>query len=28
VGLESGELALGDRFGKALPLSIVVRMTR
>ena len=26
--LESGELALGDRFGKALPLSIVVRMTR
>ena len=27
-GLESGELALGDRFGKALPLSIVVRVTR
>ena len=26
--LESGELALTDRFGKALPLSIVVRMTR
>jgi len=26
--LESGELALADRFGKALPLSIVVRMTR
>ena len=26
--VESGELALGDRFGKALPLSIVVRMTR
>ena len=26
--LESGELALGDKFGKALPLSIVVRMTR
>jgi 23S rRNA (cytosine1962-C5)-methyltransferase len=26
--LESGELALNDRFGKALPLSIVVRMTR
>ena len=26
--LESGELALGDRFGKALPLSIVVRMKR
>ena len=28
LSLESGELALGDRFGKALPLSIVVRMTR
>jgi 23S rRNA (cytosine1962-C5)-methyltransferase len=28
VSLESGELALNDRFGKALPLSIVVRMTR
>ena len=26
--VESGELALNDRFGKALPLSIVVRMTR
>ena len=26
--LESGELALTDRYGKALPLSIVVRMTR
>ena len=26
--IESGELALNDRFGKALPLSIVVRMTR
>ena len=26
--LESGELALNDKFGKALPLSIVVRMTR
>jgi 23S rRNA (cytosine1962-C5)-methyltransferase len=26
--LESGELALVDSFGKALPLSIVVRMTR
>ena len=26
--LISGELALNDRFGKALPLSIVVRMTR
>ena len=26
--IESGELALSDRFGKALPLSIVVRMTR
>ena len=26
--LESGELALSDRAGKALPLSIVVRMTR
>ena len=26
--LESGELALDDRFGKKLPLSIVVRMTR
>ena len=26
--MESGELALSDRFGKALPLSIVVRMTR
>ena len=26
--VESGELALTDRFGKALPLSIVVRMTR
>jgi len=26
--LESDELALNDRFGKALPLSIVVRMTR
>ena len=28
ASLESGELALNDRFGKALPLSIVVRMTR
>ena len=28
VSLESGELALNDRFGKALPLSIVVRMVR
>ena len=28
VGLESGELALGDRFGKALPLSIYVRLKR
>ena len=28
VSLESGELALNDRFGKALPLSIVVRMMR
>ena len=29
VGMvESGELALNDKFGKALPLSIVVRMTR
>ena len=26
--IESGELALADRFGKALPLSIVVRMER
>ena len=26
--VESGELALNDKFGKALPLSIVVRMTR
>jgi 23S rRNA (cytosine1962-C5)-methyltransferase len=26
--MESGELALNDKFGKALPLSIVVRMTR
>jgi len=26
--VESGELALNDRFNKALPLSIVVRMTR
>ncbi len=26
--MESGELALSDRFGKALPLSIVVRMER
>ena len=26
--IESGELALNDKFGKALPLSIVVRMTR
>ncbi|MCR4859385.1 MAG: class I SAM-dependent methyltransferase [Bacteroidales bacterium] len=26
--IQSGELALNDRFGKALPLSIVVRMTR
>ena len=26
--LESGELALRDRFGKDLPLSIVVRLTR
>ena len=26
--VESGELALNDRFSKALPLSIVVRMTR
>ena len=26
--IESGELALNDQFGKALPLSIVVRMTR
>ena len=26
--MESGELALNDRFDKALPLSIVVRMTR
>ena len=26
--VESGELALNDRFGKALPLSIVVRATR
>ena len=28
VSLESGELALRDKFDKALPLSIVVRMTR
>ena len=28
VQIESGELALNDKFGKALPLSIVVRMTR
>ncbi len=26
--IESGELALADRFGKALPLSVVVRMSR
>ena len=26
--IESGELALNDRFGKALPLSIVVRLQR
>ena len=26
--MESGELALRDRFGKALPLSIFVRLTR
>ena len=26
--MESGELALNDKFGKALPLSIVVRMTK
>lgn len=26
--IESGELALVDRFGKALPLSIVVRLER
>ena len=27
-GLDSGELALLDRFGKALPLSIFVRLRR
>lgn len=26
--LDSGEVALRDKFDKALPLSIVVRMTR
>ena len=26
--LESGELALNDRFGKVLPLSVVIRLTR
>ena len=26
--LENGELVLRDRFGKALPLSVFVRMTR
>ena len=26
--MESGELSLRDRFGKALPLSIVVRLKR
>jgi hypothetical protein len=26
-GLTSGELALNDRFGKALPLSIYVRLS-
>ena len=26
--IESGELALADRFGKALPLSVVVRLKR
>ena len=26
--MESGELALNDRFGKALPLSIFVRLTK
>jgi 23S rRNA (cytosine1962-C5)-methyltransferase len=28
ASIESGELALADRFGKALPLSVVVRMSR
>ena len=28
AGLTSGELALNDRFGKALPLSIYVRLER
>ncbi len=26
--MQSGELALADRFGKALPLSVVVRLSR